>query len=115
MNRESAQTQGRRLQDAIPSAFPAQSQMKTEVVDCLLRNCLDDTHLERTVTRVLETFEGRNLLAALTRAARETAAAIVSPATVWDTAAGRYVPIASTRGLELIGATTEQRSLLNGR
>lgn len=112
--REQARKHGERLQAGIPSAFPAASVeiMRREVVECLLRNCRDDSHVERTVTRVLEAAENpRNLLAAITRAARETVEHH-SPAQIWDRENGGYVDICSPRGLELIHATQEQRKEL---
>jgi hypothetical protein len=72
LSRSDAQAQGRRLQ-ASPALAPQSEDGRKEIVDCLLRNCVDVEHARRTMTYLLDNCEDpRNLTAALRSAAEST-------------------------------------------
>lgn len=72
LSRTEAQSQARRLQSS-PMLAPQSDEGRKEIVDCLMRNCLDVEHASRTMTHLLDNAtDPRNLTAELRAAAEAT-------------------------------------------
>jgi hypothetical protein len=72
LSRTDAQAQARRLQSS-PMLAPQSDEGRKEIVDCLLRNCVDVEHAARAMTALLDNCtDPRSLTAELKRAAADT-------------------------------------------
>lgn len=56
LNRKDAQSQAKRL-NACPMLAPQSDEGRKEIVDCLMRNCMDADHAQRTMTLFLDTSD----------------------------------------------------------
>lgn len=72
LSRTNAAAQARRLQ-ANPALAPQSDEGRREVVDCILRHCIDVEHAARTMTQVLDSAaDARSLTAEISAAAAAT-------------------------------------------
>lgn len=80
ITREEARLQCARLQ-TVPIISPQTKEAKTEIVNCLMRNCVDQAHAERAMTMVIEDCrDPKNISAELKAAAAATHLVEVAPA-----------------------------------